>query len=367
MAFDVFISYPHEDKAIADAACAKLEADGIRCWIAPRDVAPGANWAGAIVDAIDNCRVMVLIFSSYANQSKQVHREVQQAFDKEKPVIPLRIEDVTPAKALSYYMHSIHWLDALTPPVDDHLQKLVETVRAFSGAKRDEGIRAAQLQAHAEAGHGAGEEQGPAAESVELFSRIKAINKFSVGMIFTYASFFFTVLALFLFSKGNTGAALGVFIAALPLAVLGYGITEEYERFRLLGGIACCILLAVIFGVIAAPAWFLRVDLDQNSLALLGVFIIALAASLFFPQQQAPPRDKASVLILRIIDFFTRRRWTLLLVMVIYAVPMWAIFFDITQSAIWLVGLIVAHVLASAIMFARHPDELRSTPNARRA
>ena len=91
MAHDVFISYPHEDKAVTDAACAKLEAEAIRCWIAPRDIAPSAEWAASVVEAIDQCRVMVLIFSAHANGSKQVHREVQQAFDREKPVVPFRI------------------------------------------------------------------------------------------------------------------------------------------------------------------------------------------------------------------------------------------------------------------------------------
>ncbi|HUD88380.1 MAG TPA: toll/interleukin-1 receptor domain-containing protein, partial [Xanthobacteraceae bacterium] len=109
MAFDVFISYPHRDKATADAVCAKLEAEGIRYWIAPRDVPPGAEWAASIVDAIDHCRAMVLIFSSSTNESKQIHREVQQAFDAEKPVVPLRIENVTPEKSLRYYMGSVHW------------------------------------------------------------------------------------------------------------------------------------------------------------------------------------------------------------------------------------------------------------------
>lgn len=99
MAFDAFISYPHQDKAVADAACAKLEAHGIRCWIAPRDIAPSAEWAASIVEAIERCKLMVLIFSSYANQSRQVYREVQQAFDVEKPVIPFRIENVLPERA----------------------------------------------------------------------------------------------------------------------------------------------------------------------------------------------------------------------------------------------------------------------------
>lgn len=129
--FDVFISYPRANKATADAACAALEADGVRCWIAPRDVPPGSEWAAAIVEAIDRCRVMVLVFSSHSNQSKQVHREIQRAFDREAPVIPFRVENVNPEKSLAYYMGSVHWLDAFTPPLEQHLQRLVPSVKAL--------------------------------------------------------------------------------------------------------------------------------------------------------------------------------------------------------------------------------------------
>jgi hypothetical protein len=59
---DVFISHCSEDRKIADAVCAPLEASKIRCWIAPRDVPPGANWASAIIDAIEETRIMVVVF-----------------------------------------------------------------------------------------------------------------------------------------------------------------------------------------------------------------------------------------------------------------------------------------------------------------
>jgi S1-C subfamily serine protease len=147
MNFDGFISYPHQNKAVADAACATLEAAGIRCWIAPRDVEPGADWAGAIVDAIDHCRVMILIFSSHANRSKQVHREVQRAFDREVPVVPFRIENVVPDKTLSYYMASVHWLDALTPPLEQHLDQLAKSVRSFLQTELGSAGEAGQPQA----------------------------------------------------------------------------------------------------------------------------------------------------------------------------------------------------------------------------
>ena len=54
MAHDVFISYSSKDKLIADAACAILESKGIRCWIAPRDILPGADWGESIVDALES-------------------------------------------------------------------------------------------------------------------------------------------------------------------------------------------------------------------------------------------------------------------------------------------------------------------------
>jgi len=136
MQFDVFISYPHQNKTTADAACVMLEAQGIRCWIAPRDIGLGADWAASIVAAINRCRLMLLIFSASANTSKQVHREVQQALDNEKPVVPLRIENVAPQGPLAYYLGPLHWLDALTPPVEKHLSYLAASISAFLRVER---------------------------------------------------------------------------------------------------------------------------------------------------------------------------------------------------------------------------------------
>jgi hypothetical protein len=131
ISFDAFISYSSKDKVTADAACAALEAAGIRCWIAPRDIIAGAEYGDALIDALDNCRVMVLIFSSNANTSPQIRREVERAVSRGVPVIPLRIENVVPTKAMAYFVNSVHWLDALTPPLEAHLQRLSEAVQSL--------------------------------------------------------------------------------------------------------------------------------------------------------------------------------------------------------------------------------------------
>jgi TIR domain len=131
MDFDAFISYSSKDKTAANAACATLESAGVRCWIAPRDIRPGGEYGAAIIEAIDQCRVMVLIFSSSANDSRQIHREIERAVSKGVTIVPVRIDDVVPTKSMEYFLGAIHWLDALTPPIEKHLQQLAETVKAI--------------------------------------------------------------------------------------------------------------------------------------------------------------------------------------------------------------------------------------------
>jgi hypothetical protein len=131
MAHDVFISYSHVDKATADAACATLERNGVRCWIAPRDITPGDEWSAAIVKAIDQCRVMLLIFSASANDSRQIRREVERAINAGVTLMPVRIENVAPTESLAYFMSTVHWLDAMTPPIDTHLQRLAESIKGL--------------------------------------------------------------------------------------------------------------------------------------------------------------------------------------------------------------------------------------------
>ncbi len=129
MAHDVFISHSSKDKPVADAVVAALEAAGISCWVAPRDIGPGMDWGEAIVRGIAGCKVMVLVYSGHCNSSQQVKREVERAVARNKALVPLRIEDVPPSLSLEYFISTPHWLDALTQPMTEHLVRLVEAVR----------------------------------------------------------------------------------------------------------------------------------------------------------------------------------------------------------------------------------------------
>jgi TPR repeat protein len=131
MAHEVFISHSSLDKPVADAVCAALENIGIRCWIAPRDVRPGLSFAGEITRAIEQSKVMVLIFSAHSNTSAQILREVQLAANSHLHIVQFRIENVVPNDDLEYYLSTPHWLDALTPPLEANLQHLGTSVKAL--------------------------------------------------------------------------------------------------------------------------------------------------------------------------------------------------------------------------------------------
>lgn len=128
---EVIISYSTKDKKWADAACSVLEVHGIRCWIAPRDIAPGTEWGAAIVSGIDACKIMVLIFSASANESPQVRREVERAISKGLAIVPCRVENVTPVGAMEYALGNTHWLDVFTSPVERQMTRLAESVQAL--------------------------------------------------------------------------------------------------------------------------------------------------------------------------------------------------------------------------------------------
>jgi len=116
MPADVFISHSNTDKNIAEAICHQLETAGIRCWIAPRDIEFGADWTAGITQGIASCKVFVLVFSDSANTSDHVRREVAKAFSLGLAVIPFRTEEVVPNRSLSYFLETVHWLDAFPSP-----------------------------------------------------------------------------------------------------------------------------------------------------------------------------------------------------------------------------------------------------------
>jgi TIR domain/WD domain, G-beta repeat len=131
MAHDVFISYSSRDLATADVLCGQLESAGIRCWLAPRDIVPGQPWGAAILQAIQDSSLMIVVLSTHSNTSDQVLREVERSVHLGIPMIPIRIAQFKLTDALEYYLSVPQWLDASDGPLEEHTERLVQTARTL--------------------------------------------------------------------------------------------------------------------------------------------------------------------------------------------------------------------------------------------
>jgi TolB-like protein len=125
----VFISYASHDDAVAGRICSALEVAGFRCWIAPRDVRAGEPYAAAIVEAINACRIVVLVLTKSAIESPHVLREVERASSKKRPILSIRLDAANLPPELEYFLSANHWLDASSATIESVLPALIESVR----------------------------------------------------------------------------------------------------------------------------------------------------------------------------------------------------------------------------------------------
>jgi TIR domain len=125
----IFVSYSSPDQEKADKLRQALEFAGIGCWIAPRDLSAGTQWGAGIVEAINECEAVLVVFSAAANNSPQVAREMELAVSKRRPLIPIRVADDQPTNDMQYFLGVSHWFNAYAKPLDGYLPQIVGAVQ----------------------------------------------------------------------------------------------------------------------------------------------------------------------------------------------------------------------------------------------
>jgi TolB-like protein/Tfp pilus assembly protein PilF len=129
----VFISYASQDAAVARALVEALERHGVACWIAPRDVKAGAQYADAIVRAIGGAKAIVVVLSESAIASSHVGREIERASSKKRPIIALRIDAAPLTPALEYFLSESQWVEAQAGSMEAAYAKLIDAIRDPTG------------------------------------------------------------------------------------------------------------------------------------------------------------------------------------------------------------------------------------------
>lgn len=135
----VFISFSSGDRKIAEKVYDRLTAKGVKSWISTRDIPAGADYQACIVEAIERASLVVLVFSSRANASPEIAKELSLA--SRKILIPARIEDVVPQGSFQYQLSNRQFVD-LFEDFDQRLDELVLRVKAVVDGSPDLSVSA---------------------------------------------------------------------------------------------------------------------------------------------------------------------------------------------------------------------------------
>ncbi len=132
----VFISYKSEEFDDANWVKSVLEKNGISCWMAPMSIRGGSNYASEIPQAIKNCTVFVLILSKNAQKSKWVPKELDQAINENKIVMPFAIDDCALQDDFNFYLTNVQRYNAYQNKLKA-IEKMLSEIKAILGVHDD--------------------------------------------------------------------------------------------------------------------------------------------------------------------------------------------------------------------------------------
>lgn len=131
----IFVSYSSKDAKAATELVSELEARGLQCWIAPRNIRPGDDYDEAIVAAILACRALVVLVSTDSIASRHVRSEVVRASSEGKTIYPVRLIDIEVAGGLQFHLELSQWIDFFPNVTTESYDALAEAIRLGKSAR----------------------------------------------------------------------------------------------------------------------------------------------------------------------------------------------------------------------------------------
>ena len=183
----IFLSHSSKDAAIAEQICGQLEKNGIRCFIAPRNIRPGKEYAEEIINGIDESAAVVLLMSKNANSSPHVLREVEHAVSGGTPILVYKIEDVVLSKSMEYFLMTHQWVSS--KPQEDY----ADIVAFAQDLAKKENAEPVGTEAVGNAADQKAKAVGNAAEQEPKAAAKRKIGIFAVAAVAVLAIAFFAM------------------------------------------------------------------------------------------------------------------------------------------------------------------------------
>ncbi len=111
MSAEVFISYSSYDRDRVMPVVESLRGSGISVWVDEGNIHAADLWSEQIVQAIADCRVMVVMLSQNSTDSHNVVKEVMLASEQKKALLPVYLEPANIPAKLQYQLAGIQHLE----------------------------------------------------------------------------------------------------------------------------------------------------------------------------------------------------------------------------------------------------------------
>jgi hypothetical protein len=103
--WDAFVSHASEDDALATRICKKLAGNKIAVWIDHQNLRRKGLLLDALQAAIESCHHVVLLWSKDSADSRYVTAEWKFAWNRERPIIPCRVDECKLPLGLAGYLY----------------------------------------------------------------------------------------------------------------------------------------------------------------------------------------------------------------------------------------------------------------------
>lgn len=134
MSSEVFISYSSQDHAQVRKIIDRLRKAGVSVWMDEGCIDAATLWSEAIVEAINECKVLIMMVSKHSTDSANVVKEVMLASESNKTILPVYLEPADIPTRLKYQLTGIQHSEAHNLTPDELLDELLRGL-AKNGVK----------------------------------------------------------------------------------------------------------------------------------------------------------------------------------------------------------------------------------------
>ena len=125
MSAEVFVSYSSLDHAQVSKIIERLRKAGVSVWMDEGGIDAATLWSEAIVEAINDCKVLIMMVSSHSTDSANVVKEVMLASESSKTILPVYLEPADIPTRLKYQLTGIQHSEAYSLTPDELLDELL--------------------------------------------------------------------------------------------------------------------------------------------------------------------------------------------------------------------------------------------------